>query len=492
MKARYADMGKIFKGITALVLAAAVMFTSAPEASASGERRWKASLNDPANDVVISTDKKAINDELVQYGMYHGPFLFMFPIEYGPDLYFRKGETFKIETSYDKKYISKFWDDTTIVDLDLTKRHRVEEYRWEYNKIVSPGYLPKIDAGLTYTSSDTSVAKVTKKGKIKAVGYGNATVTVSVTNQDIISKVGEGMRKHLTFTLNVHVRKKKSIVKGKYCSDYTKEYIDGQKIGHQWRLDYNNNYKHSYPTSNYGWNGEYPYEKDYLNKSEWKKAVKKFKKYLNSLYGKWLDGIITTKEADNLIRQLELYINFSNCPGSFTNPESGGQGMISTLQAARSKRAKWGTFVKVIKLKNWDYWKLDKKIYQMLMKRGGTFRVDYHNMRIYKKGKYYYAYLMMSSDIDGGQYELGEKFFGFERNYYQGDTDDEDEWHVSTYSLDNCFNADIYDKLLNSSLSSGGYGWNDKEYKIVDRNGERIIQEQGDTSDTSDGCAYVY
>ena len=109
-------------------------------------------------------------------------------------------------------------------------------------------------------------------------------------------------------------------------------------------------------------------------------------------------------------------------------------------------------------------------------------------MRIYKKGKYYYAYLMETATAYTGC-QLGERFFGFERNYYQGDTDDEDEWNVSTYSLDNCFNADIYDKLLNSSLSSGGYGWNDKEYKIVDRNGERIIQEQGDTSG---GAAYVY
>lgn len=477
MKVRYADMGKIFKGITALVLAAAVMFTSAPEASA--ERVWKASLSDPANDVIISTDKNAINDELVQYGMYHGPFLYMFPIEYGPDLYFRKGETFKIETSYDKKYISKFWDNTTIEEL----------YSGSGKQIVSPGYLPKIDAGLTYTSSDTSVAKVTKKGKIRAVGYGNATVTVSVTNQDIISKVGEGMRKHLTFTLNVHVRKKKSIVKGRYCSDYTKEYIDAQKTGHRWRLDYNNNYKHEYPTYEYeAANEKYPYEKDFLNKSEWKKAVKKFKKYLNSLYGKWLDGIITTKEADNLIRQLELYINFSNCPDSFTNPEPVGQGMISTLQASGSKRSKWGTFVKVIKLKNWDYWKLDKKIYQMLLKRGGTFRVDYHNMRIYKKGKYYYAYLMMSSDIYGGEYELGEKFFGFGRSYYQDDTDDESEWHVSTAERNNYINTAIYDKMISSSCS---FWNNDIERKIVDRNGERIYIETDKDGDTYER-AYVY
>lgn len=467
MKERYADMGKIFKCITALVLAAAVMFTSAPEASASGERRWKASLNDPANDVVISTDKKAINDELVQYGMYHGPFLFMFPIEYGPDLYFRKGETFKIETSYDKKYISKFWDDTTIVDLDLTKRHRVEEYRWEYNKIVSPGYLPKLDAGLTYTSSDTSVAKVTKKGKIKAVGYGNATVTVSVTNQDIISKVGEGMRKHLTFTLNVHVRKKKSIVKGRYCSDYTKEYIRYEKASACWRNDYRDDFMYDYRP-------EKEYNKDCLKKSEYRKAAKKYKKYLNSLYGKWLDGIITTKEVKRLFWEAKLYMNFSNCPDSYSRRYC----MSSIIQRP---------IIKVIKMKNRDVDKLASKKWLLgdskLIQGEG-----YHNMRIYKKGKYYYAYLMETATADKGC-QLGERFFGFERNYYQGDTDDEDEWHVSTYSLDNCFNADIYDKLLNSSLSSGGYGWNDKEYKIVDRNGERIIQEQGDTSD---GCAYVY
>lgn len=460
-------MGKIFKGITALVLAAAVMFTSAPEASASGERRWKASLNDPANDVVISTDRNAINDELVQYGMYHGPFLYMFPIEYGPDLYFRKGETFKIETSYDKKYISKFWDDTTIEDLDLTKRHLVGPYQWEYNKIVSPGYIPKLDAGLTYTSSDTSVAKVTKKGKIKAVGYGNATVTVSVTNQDIISKVGEGMRKHLTFTLNVHVRKKKSIVKGRYCSDYTKEYIDGQKIGHHWNNDYRDDFMYYYPD-------EKEYQNDCLKKSEYRKAAKKYKKYLNSLYGKWLDGIITTKEAESLFWEAKLYINFSNCPDSYSRR------YCTNFILQRP-------IVKVIKLKNWDYWKLDRKKWLLgdskLIQGNG-----YHNMRIYKKGKCYYAYLMeTSTGLKGCQ--LGERFFGFERNYYQGDTDDEDEWHVSTYSLTNYVNTNIYDKLLSSSCSSGGYGWNDNEYKIVDRNGELIIQIQGDTSD---GCAYVY
>ena len=459
-------MGKIFKGITALVLAAAVMFTSAPEASASGERRWKASLNDPANDVVISTDRNAINDELVQYGMYHGPFLYMFPIEYGPDLYFRKGETFKIETSYDKKYISKFWDDTTIEDQN--NQHLVGEYQWEYNKVVSPGYLPKIDAGLTYTSSDTSVAKVTKKGKIKAVGYGNATVTVSVTNQDIISKVGEGMRKHLTFTLNVHVKKKKSIVKGRYCSDYTKEYIRYEKASACWRNDYRDDFMYDYRP-------EKEYNKDCLKKSEYRKAAKKYKKYLNSLYGKWLDGIITTKEAKRLFWEAKLYMNFSNCPDSYSRRYS----MSFIIQRP---------IIKVIKMKNRDVDKLASKKWllgdsKLIQGKG------YHNMRIYKKGKYYYAYLMETATAYTGC-QLGERFFGFERNYYQGDTDDEDEWHVRTYSLDNYFNANFYDKLI----SSGSSFFNDTviNLKIVDRNGERIIQEQGDTSDTSDGCAYVY
>lgn len=459
-------MGKIFKGITALVLAAAVMFTSASEVNAADDRIFKASLYDSANDVVISTDKNAINDELVQYGMYHGPFLYMFPIEYGPDLYFRKGETFKIETSYDKKYISKFWDDTTIEDQN--NRHLVGPYHWEYNQVVSPGYLPKIDAGLTYTSSDTSVAKVTKKGKIKAVGYGNATVTVSVTNQDIISKVGEGMRKHLTFTLNVHVRKKKSIVKGRYCSDYTKEYIRSEKAARCWRIDYNDNFMYYYPH-------EKEYRNDCLKKSEYRKAAKKYKKHLNSLYGKWLDGIITTKEAENLFWEAKLYNNFSNCPDSYSRRYSMGYIIQRPI-------------IKVIKMKKKDVEKLTDKKWllgdsKLIQGKG------YHNMRIYydKKKKCYYAYLMeTATGVTGCQ--LGERFFGFGRWYEHGSTDDEDEWHVRTAERNNYINNAIHDKMISTSCS---FWNNDLDRKIVDRNGERIYIETDKDGNTYER-AYVY
>ena len=225
----------------------------------------------------------------------------------------------------------------------------------------------------------------------------------------------------------------------------------------------------------YDYRPEKEYNKDCLKKSEYRKATKKYKKYINSLYGKWLDGIITTKEAENLFWEAKLYMNFSNCPDSYSRRYS----MSFIIQRP---------IIKVIKMKKMDdeteklrdkKWLLgDSKLIQ---------GKGYHNMRIYKKGKYYYAYLMETATALTGC-QLGERFFGFGRSYYQDDTDDESEWHVSTVERNNYINTSIYDKLISSSCS---FWNNDIERKIVDRNGERIYIETDKDGDTYER-AYVY
>ena len=62
---------------------------------------------------------------------------------------------------------------------------------------------PEVNRGLSYTSSDTSVARVSKGGRITAVGKGHATITIKATTPK--SGTSSADYKYATVTLNVNV-----------------------------------------------------------------------------------------------------------------------------------------------------------------------------------------------------------------------------------------------------------------------------------------------